>query len=85
MKEELLVKLGFEKIDVGTEESGDETFFYYIKDFGEKNVLSLISPPSDSVKDGEWYVEVFEDDSVRIDNEDDLEAFIDVVYRIIYK
>ena len=85
MKEQDLIDLGFERVDVSAEESGDKPFFYYVKDFGEKNVLSLISPPNDEVKDGEWYVEVFEDDSIRIDKLKDLEDFIEVVTRITNK
>ena len=85
MKEQDLIDLGFERVDVSAEESGDKPFFYYVKDFGEKNVLSLISPPNDEVKDGEWYVGVFEDDSIRIDKLKDLEDFIEVVTRITNK
>ena len=85
MKEQDLIDLGFERVDVSAEESGDKPFFYYVKDFGEKNVLSLISTPNDEVKDGEWYVEVFEDDSIRIDKLKDLEDFIEVVTRITNK
>ena len=85
MKEQDLIDLGFERVDVSAEESGDKPFFYYVKDFGETNVLSLISPPNDEVKDGEWYVEVFEDDSIRIDKLKDLEDFIEVVTRITNK
>jgi len=85
MKEELLIKLGFERVDISAEESGDEAFYYYIKDFGERNGLSLISPSNDEVEDGEWYVEVFEDDSISIDKLKDLEDFIEVVTRITNK
>lgn len=85
MKEELLIKLGFERVEVSEEESGDKPFYYYLKNFGEKNVLSLISPSNDEVEDGEWYVEVFEDDSIKIIDEDDLEDFINIVTKIINK
>ena len=85
MKEYLLVNLGFERIDVSAEESGDNAFYYYTKDFGEKNVLSLISTTNDQVEDGEWYVEVFEDDVTEIDDEDDLKDFIEIITRIVNK
>ena len=85
MKEQDLIDLGFERIDVSAEESGADAFYYYIRDFGERNVLSLISSSNDEVKDGEWYVEVFEDDSIRIDKLKDLEDFIEVVTRITNK
>ena len=85
MKEELLVELGFERVDVSAEESGADAFYYYIRDFGERNVLSLISPSNDEVEDGEWCVELFEDESVRIDKKKDLEDFIEIVTRITNK
>jgi len=85
MKEELLVELGFERVDVSAEESGDKPFHYYLKNFGEKNILSLISISNDAVEDGKWYVEVFEDDSIKIDDEDDLEDFINIITKIINK
>jgi len=85
MKEANLIDLGFERIDVSAEESGDNAFYYYTKDFGENNVLSLISTANDQLVDGEWWVEVFEDDSIKIDDEDDLEDFIEIVTRIVNK
>ena len=85
MKEQDLIDLGFEREDVSAEESGADAFYYYVRDFGERNVLSLISPSDDQVEDGEWYVEVFEDDSVRIDKLKDLEDFIEIVTRITNK
>ena len=85
MKEDNLIDLGFERIDVSAEESGDNAFYYYTKDFGEKNVLSLISIANDQVEDGEWYVEVFEDDSIKIDKKKDLEDFIEIITRIVNK
>jgi len=85
MKEELLIKLGFERVDVSAEESGANAFYYYTKDFGENNGLSLISSSNDEVEDGKWYVEVFEDDSIKIDEPNDLEEFIKLISRIINK
>ena len=85
MKEELLIKLGFERIAVGIEESGDNAFYYYVIEFGENKGISLISPSNDEVKDGEWYVELFEDESIKIDNEDDLDDFIEIVKGILNK
>jgi len=85
MKEQDLIDLGFERVDVSAEESGTNAFYYYIRDFGERNVLSLISPSNDQVEDEEWYVEVFEDDSVRIDKLRDLEDFVEIVTRIVNK
>lgn len=85
MKEDNLIELGFERINVSAEESGDNAFYYYTKDFGENNVLSLISTPNDQLVDGEWCVEIFEDDSIRIDKKKDLEDFIEIITRITNK
>ena len=85
MREQDLIDLGFERVDVSAEESGADAFYYYTKDFGERDVLSLISISNDEVEDGEWCVELFEDESVRMDKLRDLEDFIEIVTRITDK
>ena len=57
MTERELEILRFKKIDVSAEESGGNPFYYYTHDV--VNGLSLISNDSDSVTDGNWYVEFF--------------------------
>ena len=66
MKENELVELGFERTDVTAEESGyDRDWYYYTYDFG-KGALSLIScDNTEAEREGKWYVEVFEDESIR--------------------
>lgn len=79
MKEEDLIELGFKRTHVSEEESGDEAFYYFDLDLGSQKVLSLISPASTEVKDGKWYVEVFEDESISFDDIDQLKTFIKIV------
>ena len=82
MKEKELIALGFERVDVSAEDSGDTAFHYYTYDFGNGS-FSLISNSSDAVVDGKWIVEVFEDDSIRFTNSSDLMGLIDVINRNI--
>jgi hypothetical protein len=60
MTERELETLRFEKVEVSAEQSGDTPFYYYTYDV--VNGLSFISNDSDDVKDGEWFVEVFNTD-----------------------
>ena len=83
MKEQDLIDLGFKRTDVSTEESGiSEAFYYYDMDFGNEKVVSLISPSDDGVVDGEWYVTIFEDESLKIDKLNDLIDFINIMKRL---
>ena len=42
MKEQDLVDLGFERIDISAEESGDEAFYYYTYDFTKHFTFILL-------------------------------------------
>jgi hypothetical protein len=81
MKEEDLIELGFKRTDVSAEESGDEAFYYYDIDLGDQRGISLISPANNEVIDNKWFVEVFEDNSIRIDNTKDLKQLIEIIKR----
>ena len=60
MKEKDLIKLGFKKIDVPEEESGDKPYYYYTFDFfSEYCGLSLLSNSDDEVEDGNLYPSSF--------------------------
>ena len=83
MKEEDLIELGFKRTDVSAEESGDEAFYYYDIDFGDQRGISLISPANNEVIDNKWFVEVFEDNSIRIDTIEDLKELINILNRVI--
>jgi hypothetical protein len=79
MKEEVLINLGFERNDVSEEESGDKAFYYFTMDFGD---LCLISNSNDeSEKDGGYYVEVFDNMDIRIEDETDLKNLIEIFKR----
>lgn len=66
MKEEELVQLGFERVNVPPEEAGDEKgFHYYTYDFSDSRGLSLISNSNDEAeKAGQWVVEIFDYDNI---------------------
>ena len=79
MKEEVLINLGFERNDVSEEESGDKAFYYFTMDFGD---LCLISNANDeSEKDGRYFVEVFDNMDIRIEDETDLKNLIEIFKR----
>lgn len=82
MKEQDLIDLGFKRTDVTAEESGDEAFYYYDIDFGDKRGISLISPADNEVINNKWFVEVFEDPSIRVENKKDLEDFIGIINKV---
>jgi hypothetical protein len=79
MKEQELISLGFERVEVSAEESGDEAFYYYTLDLGNQRVVSLISPADNEIVDNKWSVELFEDASISFDDIDQLKTFIKIV------
>lgn len=83
MKEQDLIDLGFKRTDVSAEESGDEAFYYYDIDFGDRRGISFISSANNEVIDNKWFVELFEDNSIRIDNTKDLKELINILNRVI--
>ena len=82
IKEEELVKLGFEKTSVSKEESGDKAFHYYTYDIGN-GIISLITQSNDEVENDNWHVEVFDDTHIRFETVEDLTKFIGVVEKNI--
>ena len=82
IKEKDLITLGFERTDVSEEESGTNSFYFYYMDFGNNKVVSLISSSDDEVIDGNWYVSMFEDDSLVIKKLGDLISFITIMKKI---
>ena len=84
IKEEELVKLGFERVDVSKEESGDKPFHYYTYDIGNGSI-SLISQSNDEVENNNWHIEVFDDASIRFESIENLIKFIQVIERNIIK
>ncbi len=84
MKEQELVKLGFERVDVNEQESGDKAFHYYTYDIGN-GTISLITQSNDEVKDNYWHVEVFDDTSIRFETIEDVTKFIQVTEKNIIR
>ena len=84
MKEADLIQLGFNRVDVSEQESGDKAFHYYTYDIGN-GVISLISQSNDEVKDNDWHVEVFDDTSIRFETIEDITKFIQVVEKNIIR
>jgi hypothetical protein len=76
MKEQDLIDLGFKK-EVEHDSIGE--FYYYVYDFGRG--LSLISSANDEATDGEWYVDIFEEDNIRFTTKEDLTEFINIINR----
>ena len=84
MREEDLIKLGFERTDVSKDESGDVAFHYYTYDFGLSRSISLITPANTDV-DEYWSVEIFEDDSICFFDYQDVSDFIRIVEKGIVR
>ena len=85
MKEKELIALGFDRIDVTAEESGEENDWYYYEiNFGDGH-LGLMSSSNDEVENDEWYVELFNENTIRFTNSSEVMAFIDLINRNIIK
>ena len=81
MKEKELIALGFNRRDVTAEESGEENDWYYYEiKFGDGH-LGLISSSNDEVENDEWYVELFDENTIRFTDSSDVMAFIDLINR----
>ena len=74
MTENDLLQLDFTRVDETAENSGaPNDWHYYTYDIAS---FSLITPASDEVKDGEWYVEVFETPEIRFTSRTELEILM---------
>ena len=78
MREEALIKMGFERYDVSAEESGDFPFHYYSMDFGD---VCLISNSNDEAEKDGWRVEMFDTRSLEFKDEEDLKTLIGIFKR----
>jgi hypothetical protein len=81
MKEQELTDLGFAKINISAEESGNNAFYYF--DLDITRYTSLISNSNDEALKNEWQVEFFQDDSIVFTDIKDLQLFIDIIRRNI--
>ena len=74
MTENDLLQLDFTRVDETAENSGaPNDWHYYTYDIAS---FCLITPASDEVKDGEWYVEVFETPEIRFTSRTELEILM---------
>lgn len=80
MTEQNLIEAGFERVDVSAEESGGDPYYYFNLDIGD---LSLITPDSDTITDGEWYVELFNYNDFKITNPVHLAELLQILYKIV--
>ena len=81
MKEKELIALGFDRIDVTAEESGEENDWYYYEiNFGDGH-LGLMSSSNDEVENDEWYVELSNENTIRFTDSSDVMTFIDLINR----
>tara|TARA_R110000868_G_scaffold173842_1_gene410252 strand:+ start:60 stop:329 length:270 start_codon:yes stop_codon:yes gene_type:complete len=76
-----LEKMGFDKIVVSPEESGDATGYYYFEyELSEvNNEFCLISVESDKVTDDTWKVQLFQTPDYEFGDRDDLRLFIECI------
>jgi len=82
MKEKDLIELGFECNYETPESSGDDhDWHYYTLDIGIDNWNSfcLISNTSDDIKDDEWKVYIFDNDSFEFTDSGTLELLINTL------
>ena len=77
MKEQDLIDLGFERIDVSAEESGDKPFFYFTYDITDE--LCLISSDNDEAEKEGWFVEIFDYSGIRFFQKKDLKVLINLI------
>ena len=81
MKEQDLIDLGFERVNVSPEEAGDENgFHYYTYDFSDSRGLSLISNSNDEAeKEKQWSVEIFDYDNILFTDKKMVLEFINII------
>lgn len=74
MTENDLLQLDFTRKDETAKDSGSPNdWYYYTYDVGN---IGFITPASDEVVDGEWYVEVFESPQIRFTSRTELEILL---------
>jgi hypothetical protein len=75
-----LVRLGFERVDVSSEESGEMPYYFFEKTFIYG--LDLLSITDDERIDKSWVVNVMGAHEIWVDNIDDLSNLINILHRI---
>jgi hypothetical protein len=77
MTEEQLIGLGFERVDVSSEESGENSYYYYAYEL--VNGFGLITPANDELENDKWFVEVFEFPDLKLREYDKLITFMNSI------
>lgn len=75
-----LIRLGFERVDVSAEESGELPFYYFARRFTYG--LDLLTVSNDERISDYWVVNVMGDHDVWIDDVDDLGNLINLLHKI---
>lgn len=75
MTEQDLKDLGFEKVNVSEEDSGDNAYYYYLYCIAG---LQLMSDSDDNVKNSDWAIQLFDYDHININKRKDLLALINI-------
>lgn len=65
LTEEILLTRGFTRVDVSEEESGDQAFYYFEKEWGS---ISLITNDNLEAREEGWIVEFFEEPNMKFDH-----------------
>jgi len=81
-----LLRLGFDRVDVPKEESGDEDYFYFVFDIKANRPYSILITGDEDNKDDSYSVEINElEDAVVIKDLDDLELLVGIIRRNVKK
>ena len=82
MTEREIQLLGLQREEI--KEHDEDDSYYYVMDIVDG--LALITPASDEVKDGNWYVEIFETDpGIRFTEFGEVQALINLLNSRIVK
>ena len=77
MTEQTFIDLGFDKITISAEESGDPyDCHYYRKKIGE---ILLLTNTDDEAREEGWWASIFEFDSLKIKGTGDLEELVKIL------
>jgi hypothetical protein len=82
MTERELILLGFKSEEI--KDHDEDESYYYVLDIADG--LTFITPVNEDIKDGNWYVEIFNTDpSVRFDNFGETQGLINQLTKAIVK
>ena len=77
-----LLRLGFNRVDVPKEESGDEDYFYFIFNLESKTGYPILITGDDDNKNDSYTVEINElEDVIQIKDLLDLKMLVDIIKR----